>query len=1488
MPPSLDIRPHLQWIRPLGVALLYIITAWIGIQITDSPHTPPIFWPAAGVALAAVVVYGWPALLGSTLGAFITFLLLFSQQLTPGLALLATCASLVQASTGTFLLRQFVRPLPPATIQHTLYALAITFLTSLISPTIVAIIFGVSGLMPWEQIVDTGFRWWIGIVTGILIVTPSVIVVSQWRHQQRIEQPFLWPVTSLMIGMVLLTFTLAVHEEDRQVAIQLEDDANQMVRVVESTLIEHEYYLIALRSFYYSASPEISPEQFRSFVNPLLDRSPMLDLMAWAPYVRAADRASFERTQRLLGLKGFRITQYTADGTFVPADQRESYFPATLFEPFASNQAALGFDLTSEPVRQRTITQAWQSGESILSNPIRLVSRADSPQYLLMMSPIYASGASLTTMAERETALRGIVFVTIQMDELLRLALDHLTPHAIDLIFYDVTDTSPQLLAYRPFDPAHPNPPADPQAAIADGFSYSETITAFGRRWQVLARTTPAYVADVRGHLAWPILWIGLGSVVAFLLFMAGWLRSTQALRAREEIFSAIVGQALDAIVLFDTNTGYFVEFNTATHEGLGYTREEFATKRLLDIQAEHSFDDIRENTNRILTEGSASFETQHIHKDGSYRTVEVRARRLNLQRHNYIAGVWTDITERKADDARLRKLNRAYVVLSAVNEMIVRERDPQRLFSTACQIAVERGGFFMAWAGLLDPTTREVQPVASAGFTNGYLDQLQIALDDTPRGHGPVATALRTQHHVVANDIAHDPRMEPWRAAALERGYASVGVFPLVVRGQVRGVISLYASEIDFFDETEIQLFDEMASDLAFALEFIEQEQQRRIAEEQLRTSEHRSRVLLNAIPDIMFRLSLDGRLLDYSGNPEQRLYAPPDHFLNRMLDEILPPDVTAQWHQAISATAQGLQTFEYMLVIGGEALSFEARLALNEDEHEVVAIVRDITSRKQMERELQEERNSLARRVAERTADLSRANQELAQAVRAKDDFLANMSHELRTPLNAILALSEGLLEELRGPLNERQIDAIQNIESSGRHLLSLINDILDLSKIEAGRMEIQSDLILVSDVCTASLIFIKEQAHKKHIQVHLTQEDTSLCVYADQRRLKQMLVNLLTNAVKFTPPHGRIDLMVSVDADMGVLHITVADTGIGIKPEEMQRLFQPFIQLDSSLTRQHEGTGLGLALVRRLAELHGGSIRVESTPGLGSQFTIALPYLPVTHHTPSATVDSFGWARFHSALVIEDSATSGEQIIRYLRELQIDATMHPYAKSAVDLVHSLRPDLIFLDLQMPDQSGWDVLRQLKADPQTCTIPVIIISVIDDHTRGLVAGAAAYLVKPIARDMLRHTLATISVEVSMPKSVKPQGQTSPASCVRILLAEDNEINITAIGDYLTDKGFPLTIARNGREAVEMALETNPDLILMDIQMPELDGLSAIRQLRAKPGFARTPIIAITALTMPGDRERCLAAGANEYMAKPLSLRKLVAMIEQLVSTKG
>ncbi|HEY9827277.1 MAG TPA: PAS domain S-box protein [Stenomitos sp.] len=399
----------------------------------------------------------------------------------------------------------------------------------------------------------------------------------------------------------------------------------------------------------------------------------------------------------------------------------------------------------------------------------------------------------------------------------------------------------------------------------------------------------------------------------------------------------------------------------------------------------------------------------------------------------------------------------------------------------------------------------------------------------------------------------------------------------------------------------------------------------------------------------------------------------------------------------------------------------------------------------------------------LAERNQQLSLSNQALARATRLKDEFLANMSHELRTPLNAILGMTEGLQEGIFGSINERQLSALNTVERSSTHLLSLINDILDVAKIESGQLTLTYSPIDVQQLCSSSMAFVQQQALRKRIQLHAQIPQSLPALFADEVRMRQMLLNLLTNAVKFTPEGGQVTLSVVVCAHAEdpsqptYLRFAVADTGIGIAPENIPKLFQPFVQIDGALNRQQTGTGLGLALVRQIVELHGGQVGLTSELGVGSCFTVDLPHMRST--------------------------------------------------------------------SLPNTPEFE------------------------HTRSAVSDI-----------------------------ISNQGPL-------VLLAEDNAANVATLSSYLQAKGYRLMYAVTGREAINLSLVHRPDLILMDIQMPEVDGLEAIRQIRQHASLRETPIIALTALVMKGDRERCLAAGANAYLSKPVKLKQLNTSIKTLLA---
>ena len=694
--------------------------------------------------------------------------------------------------------------------------------------------------------------------------------------------------------------------------------------------------------------------------------------------------------------------------------------------------------------------------------------------------------------------------------------------------------------------------------------------------------------------------------------------------------------------------------------------------------------------------------------------------------------------------DERLSKLTRTYAFLSDLNQTIVRVREPQRLFDAACRIAIDRGGFRMAWIGVVDPQTKQLLPSAHAGTTDGYLEHLGVALERS--GPGPTSACLRTGTHVVVNDIERDPGMALWRDRALQLGYRACAAFPLVIAGEVRGTFNLYAPEPEFFDAGELTLLDETAADIAFAMEFIEEDSQRRRADVLLRESEARYATLARISPVGIFRtdargattyvnptwcvisgLSFERALGDgwlHAVHPDDALnlrrgweestrgtissvaeyrFVLPDGTIAWVLGQAVPErnaegqvvgyvgtitDITerkrseaalqASEHQlsliyasisdvlfylevqqdgrfrflsvnAAFLEATGLKEDQvvgkfveqvipesaHALVLGNyrEAIRTKKTVRWNEVSaypagkkygevsvtpvleadgacSRLLGTVHDITERMQAEERLQHLNAELEARVARRTEQLNAALIQAQTADRLKSTFLATMSHELRTPLNSIIGFTGVMLQGLAGPLNAEQEKQLGMARDSARHLLALINDVLDISKIEAGQIEVTSAPFELRAAIEETVRTVTPQAQKKGLALLPEVGPGIGIVVSDRRRVQQILLNLLSNAIKFTD-QGEVRLGCQTQDQR--VEISVHDTGIGIRAEDLEGLFEPFHQLESGLDRRHEGTGLGLAICKNLVGLLGGQIRVESTFGTGSTFTFTLPLAP-----------------------------------------------------------------------------------------------------------------------------------------------------------------------------------------------------------------------------------------------------------------------------------
>lgn len=664
------------------------------------------------------------------------------------------------------------------------------------------------------------------------------------------------------------------------------------------------------------------------------------------------------------------------------------------------------------------------------------------------------------------------------------------------------------------------------------------------------------------------------------------------------------------------------------------------------------------------------------------------------------------------------------------------------------------------------------------------------------------------------------------------------------------------------------------------------------------------------------------------------------------------------------------------------------------------LVCIASDLSEQKQIEERLREARD------------------QAEAASRAKSAFLANMSHELRTPLNVIIGYSDLLRQDLQDAGLSGPLVDLQRIGRSGTHLLSLINNILHLAKIEAGRVQLRLETFSIPDLIQELASSIEPLIVKNGNSLHLNVSPTLGIMQADATRVSEILYNLLGNASKFTE-NGQVTLTAAREreGEQEWIRFTVSDTGIGMTPEQLEVVFEEFTQADSSTERRYGGTGLGLTISQRLTELMGGSIAVESELGVGSNFIVRLPAFAALGSGPAvieladggAAALPSGSATSDTVLVIDDDPAVCTLLLRALEGEGLTVRTATSGEEGLHLARTLRPTAITLDVLMPNLDGWTVLSELKADPETADIPVIMLTIVDDHQRGFALGASEYLTKPVerkrlldilrryrrstaaeegepatgqvliveddraTREMLRRTLhqegwqvqeahnghAALErlaqhipdlilldlmlpemdgfqfaaaahqssawqhipivvltaldltaqdhqrlngyvrqilhkeargyddllrevrhlVRASRAESLLPLAPARPA---KILLVEDDELNQDVLIRQLQRHGHEVLLAKDGQEGVEMAHQIRPDLILMDMSLPRLDGWQATQQLKAAPDTRTIPIIALTAHAMQGDRERALEVGCDDYESKPIDFARLRTKIQQ------
>ena len=655
----------------------------------------------------------------------------------------------------------------------------------------------------------------------------------------------------------------------------------------------------------------------------------------------------------------------------------------------------------------------------------------------------------------------------------------------------------------------------------------------------------------------------------------------------------------------------------------------------------------------------------------------------------------------------------------------------------------------------------------------------------------------------------------------------------------------------------------------------------------------------LIESSTDAIISTDIQGRVVLFNKGAEA--------MLGYQREEVVGRTVTVLYE----TEDQAKEVMRQMLQRGGTTAGYETALKAKDNtlvpvllsaavlhdaegnEAGTVGFNKDLRQRKRVEEKLrqsheklEEYSRTLEEKVEQRTADLARAKTEAEEArvvaeeaSRAKSAFLANMSHELRTPLNAIIGFSQVLLEKMFGELNDKQEDYVGDILTSGQHLLNLINSILDLSKVEAGKLELEPEVLDLRQLLESSLVVVKEHALAHGISLSLEIDDDIDTVSADEQKVKQIVFNLLSNAVKFTPDKGKVGIKAQKTGE--AVQIAVWDTGVGIAADDHQRVFEEFQQVGQKLTEKLQGTGLGLALTKGLVELHGGTIWLESSPGHGSTFFFTLPIMDVGHRTPRAV--------FHEkaaeeqaveastgrplVLVIEDDPKAADLLHIYLSEAGYEVVIAKDGLEGLEQVKQVAPDAIILDVFLPEVDGWEFLTQLKSDPTTKDVPVIIVSIVDQKGKGFALGAADYLVKPIEKQALLRTLDEFSL-----------GSKVRHVPTKILAIDDDPKALELLTVALEPEGFQVLRAYSGEEGVEVAMAEQPDIIILDLLMPGLNGFEVLDNLEKAPVTKQPPVIIFTLKHITADeRKRLKGRIARLAQKEGYNPKRLVNMVREV-----
>lgn len=1144
--------------------------------------------------------------------------------------------------------------------------------------------------------------------------------------------------------------------------------------------------------------------------------------------------------------------------------------------PVEGNQPAIGLDIASESSRRVAAESAIQSGMARITGPITLVQSKTKPQQsFLVLMPIFRSGVTPTTVAEREAAAFGWSYIVLQTEEVLRgLRIENETVH---LRLRDITVPGQEVLFYESTDNSTSHGPL---------MTHQVEREVYGRRWQVELSAHPLFIQRLKQLSPKVVLLVG-GLLTLLLATLAGVLslnrqhrRQTIAEQAR---LAAIVESSADGII-GKTLDGIVTNWNKGAEHLFGFTSDEAVGQTLVSLIAPEEL--ISEETHILASiragERIPSFDTQRRRKDDRLIDISASISPIYGEGGRVIGASTTlrDISAKKASEARILELN------SNLEEQVAQRTSELRHLNLLLGSVLRSATEVSIIATDLDGFIRV--------FNRGAEHLLCYDADEILGKKTPVL--IHAPEEVTARGIElseeHAQIVDGFRVFTLkpELEGSETREWTYIRKDGSRFPVTLVVTSMRDDD-------GKLSGYLCIAVDITE----RKAAEKELAASldtTQKQRSELMVVHDQLLMaaevaelgiwswaladnaLTWNDRMFEFYGQPLTLRTTGLSfmHWYTRV-----HPEDAVEAAAKLNAAVEGTDVYDTIFRVvrpDGQVRFIHAGAQIERSSNgvalRVTGINRDITVQRELESHLL---------YAKEQADAGSA---------AKSSFLANMSHEIRTPMNAVL----GMLQLVQNTdLNDRQLDYVTKAQTAAKSLLGLLNDILDYSKIEAGKLQLDVHPFELELLMRDLAVVLAGNQGQKEVEV-MFDLDSNLPndLIGDSLRLQQVLINLAGNALKFTM-EGQI--VVSVEQlqridNAASLRIAVSDTGIGISPAQLHRIFEGFTQAEASTSRRFGGTGLGLVICKRLVSLMGGELQVESQQGVGSRFwfDITLDVAPTS--LLKSTCDGIDVSI--RILVVDDNAMAGELLLRTVHALGWEADHVSGGTQAVEWVKKAQArgaayDVVLMDWRMSDMDGLSAAQLIHQQGNGVPPPMVIMItaygrevLADVHQMGD-APFVGFLTKPVTPKQLAETVQRALNGKGLPHVLQPRSTVERSrrlAGLRLLVVEDNMLNRQVADELLTGEGAQVTLAEGGLEGVSKVMnELAPyDVVLMDIQMPDIDGLEATRRIRSNPRFAALPIVAMTANVSSTDREACLAAGMNGHVGKPIDLEQLVVTL--------